>query len=144
MNKMASGTNLLLLKAICIAMCLVFGASLFATGVFADAECKVKCCCQSTPMDQHHNPGKQIRSAMGCCTGSPLIPCDIESGRSFDLPNVILCSVCSDGANFLGPTGNLSGVLNNWFDFSGNHHHRYAGEKIHSPPLYLQNLIFLI
>ena len=144
MNKNVSGANLLFLKAICISMSLVFGASLFATGVFANDNCNVKCCCQSNPMDQHHSPGSQIRSSMGCCTGAPLIPCDLESGQSFDLPDVILGSIGSDGTNFIVPTGSLSGVLNNRYDFSGHHYYRYLREKIHSPPLYLQNLIFLI
>ena len=144
MNKNGSEKHLLIAKAICLAMCLVFVVSLFVTGALADTGCKVKCCCQSNPTDRHPEPGKQIKSARGCCSGSPLNPCDLESGRSFDLPQVIVGSVGSDSTHAVGAPGHLSSVFYDRLVFSSHNPHRYEVEKIHSPPLDLKNLIFLV
>ena len=144
MNKNFAGSNLIISKAICVAMCLVFLSGLCATGALGNTDCNVKCCCQSQPMGQHHNPDQRLKSSMGCCSGSSQIPCDLESGQHFDFPNVILCSAGSDGFNFVVATSQFADVLDDRVNFTGSNHNLDASENIHSPPLYLQNLIFLI
>ena len=144
MKKDAPPTRLLILKAICIALTLTFGASLFATGVLANSGCKLKCCCQSNPMTGQHNPGKQMRAAMGCCNGTPLTPCDLVFGTQLELPDITLSSSGGHPLNAVGSTQNLSDSLIDRHGFRGNDFDQFAREIFRPPPLYLQNLSFLI
>jgi hypothetical protein len=143
MNK-SSSANRLVIKAICIALTLTFGASLIATGVMANAGCGQKCCCLSKPMSPQHNSMKQIRSSMDCCNQSPLFPCDIASGNKNELHgNNLACTNCS-----LTPAAAAATIPSDEFidpyDFRGPAANLFAREKFRSPPLYLQNLSFLI
>ena len=144
MEKDAPPTRLLILKAICIALTLTFGASLFATGALANSSCGLKCCCQSNPMTGQHNPGKQMRAAMGCCNGTPLTPCDLVFGTQLELPDITLSSSGGHTLNAVGSTQNLTDSLIGRHDFRGHAFDQFGREKFRSPPLYLQNLSFLI
>ena len=93
MNKNAAGIGLLISKAMCVALTLILGASLFAAGAFAQSGCGEKCWCHSSPMDMHHSKGELIPLSAGFCNGDPMIPCDLETGQSSELPEFILCSV---------------------------------------------------
>ena len=143
MNKAASG-NRWLIRAICIALTFTFGASLFATGLLASAGCGLKCCCHSKPMTRHQAPQEQIRSFMGCCAGSSQMPCDLASATELQLPEITLASSTGHIQAAVGPTGTISGVLTDRHDFRGHVFDQIAREKLRSPPLYLQNLSFLI
>jgi hypothetical protein len=143
MNKGASG-NRLIIKAICIALTLTFGVSIVATGVMANAGCGLKCCCLSQPITQHHAPQEQIRSSMGCCNQTPLFPCDIASGNKLELHGINLaCTNCSltDAA---AAAAILSDKFIDLYGFRGHEFDQFTQEKFRSPPLYLQNLSFLI
>ena len=143
MNKGLSG-NRLLIKTICIALVLTFGASLFATGVMANAGCGLKCCCLSNPMSQQHKSLEQIRSSNECCDQSPLSPCDIASGIKRILPGIKLaCTSCSL-TSAAGTAVLLSDDFINPYDIGGPEFNQFAQEKFRSPPLFLQNLSFLI
>ena len=144
MEKDVLPTRLLILKAICIALTLTFGASLFATGVLANSGCKLKCCCQSNPMTGQHTPGKQMRAAMGCCNGTPLTPCDLVFGTQLELPDITLSSSGGHPLNSVGSTQNLSGSLIDRHGFRGHDFDHFSREISRPPPLYLQNLSFLI
>jgi hypothetical protein len=144
MNRNLAGANLFFLKTVCVAMCLVFLSGLFAAGILANAGCNVKCCCQSQPMGHHHNPGKHLQSSMGCCSGSSQMPCDLKSSQHSDFPIVFLGSVGSDGSSIAVATKQFTCLLDDRVNLGGSNHHRDAAKNIHSRPLYLQNLIFLI
>jgi hypothetical protein len=143
MDKVGSG-NRLLIKAICIALTITFGASFIATGVMANSGCGMKCCCLSKPMTQHHVLQEQIRSSMGCCAGSSQMPCDLESATEILLPEMTLASAAGHLPIAAGSSGNFSDGLFDGHDLRGQAFDQFAQEKFRSPPLYLQNLSFLI
>jgi len=144
MKQDAPTTRLLILKAICIAVALSFGAGLFAAGVLANSGCGLKCCCQSNPMTAQHNPGNQMRAAMGCCNGTWFTPCDLVSGTQLELPDITLSSPGGHTLNAVGSTQNLSDSLIDRHGFRGNDFDQFGREIFRPPPLYLQNLSFLI
>jgi len=143
MNKDSSG-NRLVIKAICIALTLTFGASLIATGVMANAGCGQKCCCLSNPMVGHHAMQEQLASAMGCCAGSTLMPCDLVPANELQLLEITLASSAGQLPTGAGPTGHISEGLIDRQLFKGYTFDQFARAKFRSPPLYLQNLSFLI
>jgi len=143
MNKVASG-NRLLIKVICIALTLAFGASLIATGVMANSGCGMKCCCLSQPMTQHQTTQEQIRSPKGCCSGSSQMPCDLVSATELRLPEITLASSAGHISTAAGATGSFSDDLSDRYGFRGHSFDQFAREKFRLPPLYLQNLSFLI
>lgn len=143
MNKVASG-NRLLIKAICIALTLTFGASLIATGVMANAGCGMKCCCLSQPMAQHQTTQEQIRSSMSSCSGSSQMPCDLVSAAELRLPKITLASSAGHISTAAGATGTFSDDLSDRYGFRGHSFDQFARKKFRLPPLYLQNLSFLI
>ena len=143
MNKGSSG-NRLVIKAICIALTLTISASLIATGVMANAGCGQKCCCLSNPMVGHHGMQEQLRSAMGCCAGSTQMPCDLVPANELQLPEITLASSAGQLPTGAGPTGHISEGLIDRQLFRGYTFDQFAWAKFRSPPLYLQNLSFLI
>ena len=143
MNKAATG-NRLLIKAICIALALAFGGSFIATGVMANSGCGMKCCCLSKPMTRQHTTREQIRSSMDCCAGSSKMPCDLVSATEFRLPEITLASSAGHLPTVTGSTGSISEDLIDRYGSRGHAFDQTAREKFRSPPLYLQNLSFLI
>ena len=144
MNKVASG-NRLLIKAICLALALTFGASLIATGVMANSGCGMKCCCLSQPMTRHQATQEQIRSSKGCCSGSSQqMPCDLVSASELRLPEITLASSAGHLPTVAGSTDSFSEDLIDRYGFRGHAFDQVMQEKFRSPPLYLQNLSFLI
>jgi len=143
MNKGISG-NRWLIKSICIALALTFGASLVATGVMANSGCGMKCCCLSQPVSRHHATQEQLRSFMSCCAGSSQMPCDLASGTELKLPKISLVSSTGQLQITGGLTGNIFDDLIDPHDFRGHTFDQSARQKFRSPPLYLQNLSFLI
>jgi hypothetical protein len=143
MNKAASG-NRLLIKAICIALALTFGASLIATGVMANSGCGMKCCCLSKPITRQPATQEQIRASKGCCSGSSQMPCDLVSATEFRLPEITLASSAGHLPTVAGSTGSFSEDLIDRYGFRGHAFDQFVREKFRSPPLYLQNLSFLI
>ena len=144
MNKNAVGIESFMLKGICLVLTLVLAASLFAAGASADSRCGKKCCIQSSPVEMHHSKQKMKPSSAGSCNGDPVIPCDLNTGRSSELTKFILSAAGGGQPNTLGSTGIASGSLAGKHDFRGNDHYQYVPEKSRSAPLYLQNLSFLI
>lgn len=143
MNKGASG-NRVVIKAICIALTLTFGASLMATGVMANSGCGIKCCCLSKSIPQLHAPQEQIRSEMGCCAGSSLMPCDLIPASELQLPEITLAPSAGYIPTAAGSTGNIADDLIDRHGFRDHAFDQFAREKFRSPPLYLQHLSFLI
>lgn len=143
MNKVASG-NRLRIKAIGLALALTFGASLIATGVMANSGCGMKCCCLSQPMTQHQTTQEQIRSSMSCCSGSSQMPCGLVSAAELRLPEITLASSAGHISTAAGATGSFSDDLSDRYGFRGHSFDQFARKKFRSPPLYLQNLSFLI
>jgi len=144
MNKNAAGIGFFISKAICVVLTLVLGVSLFAAGAIADSRCGKKCCTQSSPMDMHHSKGKLKPSSAGSCSGDPMVPCDLEPGRSSELPEFILSSVGGGPPNTVGSTGIATGSLTDKHDLRGNDYIQFVPENSRSAPLYLQNSSILI
>lgn len=143
MNKGAARNNMLI-KAVCIALILTFGGGLIATGAMANSDCGMKCCCLSKPMSRHLTSQEQIRSSMSCCSRSAQMPCDLVSATDLRLPEVTLASAAGHRSTVAGSTGNLTDDLNDRYAIRGRAVDQSARENFRSPPLYLQNLSFLI
>ena len=143
MNKTSSG-NRLLVKSICIALALTFGASFIATGVMANSGCGMKCCCLSKPMIRQQATQEQLHASMGCCSGSAQMPCDLVSATELRLPQISLASSAGHLPAASGSTDSYSKDLIDPYGFRGYAFDRFAREKFRSTPLYLQNLSFLI
>ncbi len=144
MNKNATGIGFFISKAIYVALTLVLGVSLFAAGAIADSRCGKKCCTQSSPMDMHHSKGKLKPSSAGFCNGDPMVPCDVKTGQSSELPEFILSSAGGGQPDTVGSTGIATGSHTDKHEFRGNHHYQFVPENSRSAPIYLQNLSFLI
>lgn len=143
MNKGVS-PNSMLIKAICIALTLTFGGGVIASGVMANSDCGMKCCCLSKPMSRHDTTQEQIRSSMSCCSGSAQMPCDLVSATEFRLPEITLAAAAGHLSTAAGSASDISDALIDRHDFRDHAFDPWAREKIPSPPLYLQNLSFLI
>ena len=144
MNKIPTGTRSILLKAVCTALVLILGGSLFAAGVMGSDGCGMKCCCQTGPTHMQSTAEQQIQSPMGCCSGVPLSPCDIQSGRPFELPEIILAACCNDISNAGGSAVIISETSDRRQNSDFNIFSQVLDPKFNSPPIYLQNLTFLI
>ena len=144
MKKNSASARSIMLKAVCTALVLILGGSLFAAGVMGSVGCGMKCCCQTGPTPMQSSAEKQMRSAIGCCSGVPLSPCNLQSTKPFELPDITLASCCLDLPNAYGPTGILIDSNDNGQNLSGNFLSQVLDPKFNSPPLYLQNLSFLI
>ena len=144
MNKATAITKTIILKAVCTALVFILGGSLFAAGAMGSDGCGMKCCCQTGPTHVQPAAGQQMQSPMGCCSGVPLSPCDIQSGRPFELPEIILAACCDD----LSKAGWSAVILPDGIDRRSKTGLNYFSQaldlKVSSPPIYLQNLSFLI
>ena len=144
MNKVLASAKLAMLKAVCTAMVIVLGGGLFAAGAVGAEGCGMKCCCQSGPNHVAPLADKQMRSAIGCCAGVPLNPCDLQSARPFELPEIILAS-CGDNLPNAGGTSVISiGAVDESDNTGAQFISQVLNPEFNSPPLFLQNLSFLI
>jgi hypothetical protein len=125
-------------------MILILGGSLFAAGAMVSDGCGMKCCCQTGPSNMQPSAEKQMRSPMGCCSGVPLSPCNLQSNKPFELPDITLAACCVDLPNADGPTGIIADANDNGQNLSGNFISQVQNPKFNSLPLYLQNLSLLI
>jgi len=144
MNKNTAGIGSIMLKGICVALTLVLGVSLFAAGAIAESRCGKKCCTQSSPMDMHHSKGNPKPSSAGFCNGNPMVPCDLETGQSSELPEFILSAAGGGQPNTVGPAGIATGSPTGKHNFGGYEIYQLLREKSRSAPKYLQNLSLLI
>jgi len=92
----------------------------------------------------HHAMQEQLRSAMGCCAGSTQMPCDLVPANELQLLDITLASSAGQLPTGAGPTGHISEGLIDRQLFKGYTFDQFARAKFRSPPLYLQNLSFLI
>ena len=144
MNKISTGIRSILLKAVCTALVLIFSGSLFAAGAMGSGGCGMKCCCQTGPTHPQPAAEKQMRSPMGCCSGIPLSPCDIQSAIPVELPEIILASCCDNLSNAGGSTVIFSDANDNRQNSGANFISQVLDPHFNSPPIFLQNLSFLI
>ena len=135
--------NRLILKAICVGLVLTLGAGLVAAGAVAASGCGMKCCCTDTQINRHHVPQAQIKPAMGCCSGSAQMPCDLVAATKAQLPEISLVASRGHLTTGVGSANHIAGA---WIDRHGFRGHAFdqgSQEDFHAPPLYLQNLSFL-
>jgi hypothetical protein len=144
MNKTRTGSGAIILKAMCLALALITGSSIVATGMMAAAACGMKCCCQSVASDMQHEAQGQVRSSMGCCPGIALNACDLEAAQPYRLPEIIPASCCGTHQVTFGPTVILYDYFSDGRNASGNFTFQPFDQMFTSPPLYLQNHVYLI
>jgi hypothetical protein len=144
MIKISIDIRSIMLKAVCTALVLILGGSLFASGIMGSDGCGMKCCCQTGPTHMQPPAEKQMRSPMGCCSGVPLNPCDIQSAKPFDLPEIILAACCEELSNTGGSAVIISDAADRMQKPGINFISQVLDPKFDSPPIYLQNLSFLI
>ena len=144
MNKTCIGSNSILLKAVCMVLALILGGSLFATGAIGSDGCGMKCCCQTGPTHMQPSAEKQMRAPMGCCSGVPLSPCDLQPAKPSGLPEITLASCCWDLPNFERPTLIIADANGTRQNSGGYFLSQVFDPQFNSPPLYLQKLSFLI
>ncbi|NNL76819.1 MAG: hypothetical protein HKO68_10835 [Desulfobacterales bacterium] len=144
MNKVSANTRSIMLRAVCTALALVLGGSLFAAGALGLDGCGMKCCCQTSPVTMLPAAESQIRSPMGCCSGVPLSPCDLQPAQPFELPEIILAAGYVHLPIGGGTTAILADSYNDWLNRGGVFISQVLSPKFNSPPLYLQKLSFLI
>jgi hypothetical protein len=144
MKKISTGKRSIRLKAVSTALVLILGASLLAAGVMASNGCAMKCCCQTGPAHMPPSAEKQMRSPQGCCSGVPFSPCDIQSAKPFELPEMISASCCA----YHSYAGWVSLILFDAGDKSQNPGAKLdiqaLDSKFISPPIYLQHQSLLI
>ena len=133
-----------MLKAICLALPLVLGVSVFATGAFAESGCGEKCRCHSHPMDMHHAKEALMPLSSDFCNGDPLIPCNLESRRASEPPELIMGSADGNLSTAVGPPGIAIDSSPVGHDFRGYDFDQFFRKKSRTAPIYLQNLSFLI
>lgn len=144
MNKDAAKVGLFISKAICVALTLILGTSLFAAGAYADLGCGENCCCHRSTMDMHHSKEMRVNYSADFCNGNPMIPCDIETGQSSQLPNFILFSVGANQLNTVVSTSTNTDFFIDRHDSRTSYHYQSVREKSSSAPIYLQNSSFII
>jgi len=144
MNKIPTGTRLIMLKAVCTVMVIILGGSLFAAGAIGSDGCGMKCCCQTGSTHMQSSADKQMRSTTGCCTGVPLNPCDLQSTKPFELPEIVLTVCCDEFSNAGGTAPALTDANGRRQSTGADFFSQVLDPNFNSPPLYLQNLTFLI
>jgi len=144
MNKNSTSAKSLMLKALCTAMVIVLGGSLFAAGAMGSEGCGMTCCCQTAANHMQSSAEKQMRSPMGCCAGVPLSPCDIQAAGPLELPEVILASSFGNFHDAGGPSAVINPAADERKTSGAKFISQVLDPKFNSPPLYLQNLSFLI
>ena len=144
MHKKGTGSASIVLKAVCLVLALITGGSIFATGIMASADCGMKCCCRSLPIDMQHKVQRQLRSSVNCCSGITLNPCDLQSSQPYKLPEVIHASCRGPLHAASGPAVALCHYFSNGRYSSGIFTFQQLEQIFTQPPLYLQNRSYLI
>lgn len=144
MNKNVTGIGLFLSKAICMALTLILGTSLFVAGAHAELGCGENCCCHRSTMDMHHSKEIRVNLSADFCNGNPMIPCDIKTGQSSQLPNFILFSLDNNQPNTAVSTGTNTSFLIDRHDSRAGYHYQFVRKNSPSAPIYLQNSSFII
>ena len=144
MINIPTGPRTILRKAVCAALVFMLGGSLFAAGAIGSGGCGMKCCCRTGSSHMQSAAEQQMQSSMGCCSGIPLSPCDLQSDRPFELPEIALTVCCDNLSKAGGTTAALSDDNGRRQSGGADFISQVLDPKFNSPPLYLQNLAFLI
>jgi hypothetical protein len=144
MNKSGIGIGLFRLKTTCLALTLILGMSLFVAGAFAELGCGENCCCHRSTMNMHHSKEMRVNLSTGFCNRNPVIPCDIETGPSTQLPNFILFCPDANQPNTLVLIGANTDFLIDRHSSRAGYYYQSACMNCPSAPIYLQNSSFII
>jgi len=144
MFKTSSGPKSIVLKVVVTALVLTLGGSLFAAGAISADACGMRCCCLTDPTHNQPAAKKQVRSVMGCCSEAPARPCDLQTAKPFEFPEMIPTPGNEDLHGADGLTVILSDADENFQNYGGSFFSQALNSKFSSSPLYLQNLTFLI
>ena len=144
MKKLSTRYKSFFLKGVCTALIIILGGSLFAAGALGADNCGMECCCKTGPAHMQPATEKQFRSQMGCCSGVPLSPCDLQSAKPFELPEFTMASCCWDFPNANEILYVADDSPNTIPNPGSNSISQILDPQFNQPPLYLQKLTFLI
>ena len=144
MKKDAAGIGLFISKATCIALTLILGTSLFVAGAYAELGCGENCCCHRSTTDMHHYKKMRVNLSTGFCNGNPMIPCDIKTGQSAQLPIFYLFSPDASQPNTVVSTDTNTDFLIDRHASRAIYHYQSVRKNYPSAPIYLQNSSFII
>jgi hypothetical protein len=146
MSRNRMGSASFAIKAICFAMAFMIAGSVLASGLSAAAGCgpQWRCCCQSVSLHMQPNAPKQMRSSVNCFSGAPLKACDLQAGRSYDLPQVIPASFRGLHPAGIGLAAAINDSIGGGHDSGGNDLFQLIDRTFKSPPLYLTHHCYII
>ncbi len=131
-------------KSICVALTLILGMSLFAAGAFAELGCGQKCCCHRSTTDMHHSKLEIKKISANPCNRDPIIPCDLETAKSLELPDFIIGSVGANQPNTVMSANINTAILIDKPVSRAIDPFQFVRTNARSAPIYLQNASFLI
>lgn len=130
-------------KIIGLVLVLIIGFSPVASGFAAGSDCGKICSMDSVIRDIDFTAkANAVSTPQGCCSKNPMMPCDLSSGQTADIPECITSSRVDDQK-----TSGLIMVAS--YDFLGNLKLKSFGPKLHAKtlalftPIYLENLSLL-
>ncbi len=144
MNYVGTIIHRTLFRAICIAMVIIIGGSLFSAGAMNAADCGMQCCCKVNSMNMQSLADKSMRSMNGCCSGDEVRPCDIQNAKPYELPPMSLAFCYTDVFSADGNAAALTGTTDIQIRYKGQFFSQDLEPNFRPPPLYLQQLSFLI
>ena len=130
-------------KVIGLALLFVLGFSPVATGFATGSDCD-KMCPMDSAVRNTDTAAKTnaVSTSQGCCSENSMIPCDLASGQTADIPEFITSSRVDDQ--------DIPGlIMVASYDFLGNLRLKSFGPKSHAKtlalftPIYLENLSLL-
>lgn len=144
MNKRADGIGIYVLKTMCVTLTLVLATGLFAAGAITEAGCGEKCMCHRQPMNMGHPTSGPVPFSADLCNGDPLIPCNLKSSQTSELPQFIPGSSGDNLPPTGGPEALIADSVTGSDDSGGMISYNISRERSRSAPIYLQNASFLI
>ena len=130
-------------KALKIAIAMLFSLSLFSTGAVANSVCGKACCMAAVKYDHGQVAGTNAASMpQGCCSETKDIPCDLERGIVYSMPEANILNVRVEDHHpcmVIIATNDLSGN----YTFNNFIQQLFTEAPARSAPIYLQTLSLL-
>jgi hypothetical protein len=125
-------------KILCFALIFIIVTSLYAVGASAGTVCMATCCLQTNSVGMHHTMDEQINPTSNCHSGTPSIPCELQSKKTVYIPECTLTTPCK---GFPGTIKTIKISSNLRFDNPDVQTYylvQNVEEKLHSFSIYLR------
>lgn len=131
-------------KTLQIAIAMLFSLGLFSTGAVANSVCGKACCMAAVKYD-HGQVAVANAASMphGCCSETKDIPCDLERGIVYSIPEANILNVRVENHHpcmVIIATNDLSGN----YTFNNFIQQLFTEAPARSAPIYLQTLSLLL